>query len=203
MYRIFVTAISLQGKGRLLKMVYQPKDFSLEKNLETSFPIVPIIANQVDKGEEIKVIAIRTDNIDTPDNYEILVEELAQLGVGREQITEISVAENQNRETGRELLLHILEAIPNDSLVYGDITFGTKPMSAILLYALSFIEKVKDTEVQGIYYGEVPREGGVPVYEKAALYDLTHLKCLGDVIDQLYYMDVSDPLASLRKLLNQ
>ena len=203
MYRTFVTAISLQARGQLLKMTYHPKGFELKMNPQTSFPIVPVIASQMERKEDVRIIAVRTDNIDTPDNFELLAEELGGLGIAREQITEISVAENQSPEIARELLLQVLEAIPDDSLVYGDITFGTKPMSAILLYALSFIEKVKDAEVAGIYYGEIPREGGVAVYEKAALYDLTLLKSLGDVIEQLYYLDVEDPVASLRRLLEQ
>ena len=203
MYRTFVTAISLQARGHLLKMTYHPKGFELKMNPQTSFPIVPVIASQMERKEDVRIIAVRTDNIDTPDNFELLAEELGGLGIAREQITEISVAENQSPEIARELLLQVLEAIPDDSLVYGDITFGTKPMSAILLYALSFIEKVKDAEVAGIYYGEIPREGGVAVYEKAALYDLTLLKSLGDVIEQLYYLDVEDPVASLRRLLEQ
>lgn len=202
MVKTFVTSISLQSKAGLLKIFYHPEDFKLEKNRETSFPIIPVIADKVKENDEIKIIAVRSDNADTPDNYEVFLGELSALGISADKVTEISVAENQSKKVGLRMLLNILQEIPEDSLVYADITFGTKPMSAIVLYAMSFIEKLKDSEVEGIFYGEIPREKGQPLYEKAALYDLTAFKYLSGVIEELNNLEVSDPLASLQRLID-
>lgn len=199
MRKTFITNISLQSKGDLLKLLYQPKGFQLKNNRETSFPIIPVIAECQEEGDEIKVLAIRPDNLDTPDNYAVFLEELSGLGISESQVAEISVAEDQRDSVSLDLLLRIMDEIPDESLVYGDITFGTKPMSAVLLYAMSFIEKMKDCETDGIYYGEVKRESGRMV--GAALYDLTAFKLLGDVIEQMKHLEIRDMREALGRMI--
>lgn len=205
MIKTFVTMIPLQGKrGRdgLWKGWYLPKGFLLEKNRETSFPIVPIIANEAEKEEKIKVIVIRTDNTDTPDNYGAFIEELDAMDIEKDKIKEITFMENQGNQGYLKLLLCLLAEIPEDSLVYADITYGTKPMSATVLYAMSFIEKMKDSEVEGIYYGELPRQRGESISEAASLHDFTGFKYLSDIVEEMKYLEVSNPLEALKDMLN-
>ena len=202
MKRTYVTAISLQGRGGLEKGIYQPDGFMLSKNVETSFPIIPVIGSTMGNSEDVKIIVLRTENNDVKDNYEAFVNEVEALGIAKESIKEISIEENQNKVIGITTLVHVLEEIPEDSLVYADITFGTKPMSAIILYAMNCIESLKDTEVEGIFYGELPREGGKSNWERAKLYDLTAYKYLADVVEQLKVFEVSDPTAALKTLMD-
>lgn len=199
MKKTFITNISLQSNRDLLKSLYQPMGFELIKNRETSFPIIPIIAENLDPGDEIKILAVRSDNLDTPDNYAVFLGELSELGIQEGQVTEISTAENQSDSVNLNLLLRILDEIPDESMVYGDITFGTKPMSAILLYAMSFIEKMKNCEVEGIYYGEVKREKGKMT--GMVLYDLTVFKLLGDVIEQMKYLGIHNMKRALDNMM--
>lgn len=97
------------------------------------------------------------------------------------------------------MLLNILEEIPEESLVYGDITYGTKPMAAILLYAMSFAEKMKDCEVDGIYYGEIRRED--KEVTGAILYDLTVLKLLGDLIEEMKDVGIQEMRETISRLI--
>ena len=202
MKRTYVTAISLQGRGGLEKGVYQPNGFSLSKNIETSFPIVPVIANTMGRVEDAEIIVLRTENNDVKDNYGAFLSELETLGFSEKNVKQISIEENQSKSVGLATLVHILEEIPEDSLVYADITFGTKPMSAMILHAMNCIENVKDTEVEGIFYGELPRENGKSNWENAKLYDLTVYKYLNDVIEQLKGLEVSEPMTALKTLLD-
>ena len=202
MKRTYVTAISLQGKGGLEKGVYQPNGFSLDKNIETSFPIIPVIASTMGRIEDVKILVLRTENNDVRDNYDALLSELEVLGLSQKNVTEILVEENQSKSIGLSTLVQILENIPEDSLVYADITFGTKPMSAMILSAMNCIENVKDTEVEGIFYGELPREAGKSDWKKAKLYDLTAYKYLTDMIEQLKGLEVSNPTSALKTLLD-
>lgn len=202
MTKTYITMISLQGGHGLLKTCYRPQGFELKNNCTTSFPIIPVIASDYEAGEDIKVLAVRSDNMDTPDNYAVFLEELAGLGVTSDKVTEISVEENQDDASNIKLLLKILDEIPDDSLVRADITFGTKPMSAILLYAMSFVEKLKDTEVEGIYYGEILRRKGEQVENGAVLHDLTVFKLLGDTIEQMEAMQLDDLHKALHRMLN-
>lgn len=201
MIRTFITTISMQGKGDLKKVFYEPVGFELKNNMDTSFPIIPVIASKMDNKEDVKIIAIRTENGDTRDNFEKFNEELGQFGFKKMQIKEISIEENQSKVLGMKMMMTILQEIPEDSLVYADITFGTKPMAALTLYAMNFIEKIKDAEVEGIYYGEIPRENK-EMKGKAQIYELTAYKYLSDVLEQLKNLKLNDPLAAMQKLLN-
>lgn len=199
MRKTYITNVSLQAKKELLKVLYEPSGFKLENNRESSFPIIPVIAAHQEEGDEITVLAVRPDNADTPDNYAALLGELSEFGIREEKVTVISVPENQSDSVSLDLLMRIIEKIPEESLVYGDITFGTKPMSAILLYAMSFIEKIKSCEVDGIYYGEIRREGGK--ISGASIYDLTVFNLLGDVIDQMRGLGIQEMQEALKKIM--
>ena len=199
MKKTYITNISLQAKGDLLKLLYEPQGFCLRNNRKTSFPIIPVIADHQEKGDEVKVLAVRPDNADTPDNYAAFLSELSALGIQEDQVKVISVAENQSHSVSIDLLLRILEEVPEETLIYGDITFGTKPMSAILLYAMSFIEKIKNCQVDGIYYGEIRRQNGKAL--EAFIYDLTAFNLLGDVIDQMKGLGIQEIQGALRKLM--
>lgn len=199
MKKTFITNISLQSKRGLLKQLYRPVGFELKKNLETSFPIIPVISEYLEEGDEVKVIAIRSDNQNTPDNYAVFLEELSVLGVHEEQVKEVPTEENQSDAVNLKLLLRILDEIPDESMVYGDITFGTKPMAAILLYAMNFIEKMKDCEVEGIYYGEIPRENDKAT--DALLYNLAIFKLLNDVVEQMKCLGIHDMKEALERIL--
>lgn len=202
MVRTFVTAIPLQGKKGLEKGIYMPDGFELSENIETSFPIIPIIKEYMRNVEDVKIIALRTENNDVKDNYNVFLKELEELNISEGQVVSVSVEENQNKAIGFATLMRIIDEIPEDSLVYGDITFGTKPMSAVILYAMSFIEKLKDTEVTGIYYGELPRDDGNAIWERAKIYDLTAFKYLSDMIEQLNGLEVSEPRTVLKTLID-
>ena len=199
MKKTYITNVSLQGKGDLLKISYEPKGFAMKNNRKTSFPIIPVIAENQEDGDEVKILVVRSNNTDTPDNYAVLLGELAELGIREDQVREITIPEDQSDSVNLKLLMTILEEIPEDSMVYGDITFGTKPMSAILLYAMSFVEKVKDCEVGGIYYGEVKRANREVI--GAALYDLMVFKLLGDMIDELKDLEIYGMQEALNRLL--
>lgn len=202
MVKTYITMISLQGTGGLIKTFYSPQGFELKNNRETSFPIIPVIADDHQPGEDIKVLAVRTDNTDTVDNYSAFLEELKEIGIQENQVTELRISEMQDDTERLKMLLMILDAIPDDALIRTDITFGTKPMSALLLYAMSFIEKLKDVEVEGIYYGEIVRRQGKQVQGGAMLHELTVFKLLGETIEQLEALEFENPQEVLRRMLN-
>ena len=199
MRKVYITNISLQGRGELLKFLYEPCGFEMRNNKETSFPIIPVIASHQEKGDEVKVLAVRSNHTGTPDNYAVFLEELNSLGICKEQIKEINMAEDQNSEENLKLLMRVEEEISEEALVYGDITYGTKPMAAILLYAMSFAEKMKNCEVDGIYYGEIRREDKKPT--QAFLYDLTVLKLLEDLIDEMKGMGIHKMQEAINRLI--
>lgn len=201
MKRTFISAISLQAPAALKEIYYHPVDFTLKHNKETRFPIIPIVQEyKGENPEDVCVIAIRPMNVDTEDNYRTFKKELTEAGVPEENIIDLQMRGDQSKKNSIRLLLQLLDAIPDDTLVYSDITYNTKPMSAMVLYAMRFVEKVKDAEVQGIYYGEIPRVRGVVDMEHAALYDITTFKYLSDLTDTMEQMGVRDLRAAIGRL---
>ena len=50
--------------------------------MATCFPIVQVMRDTLVSGDTVQVLAIRQENADTARNYQRLLEELAQLGIG-------------------------------------------------------------------------------------------------------------------------
>ena len=73
MKKTYITNISLQSKAGLLKVEYEPKGFDLNNNRSTCFPIIPVIAANQEEGDEVTVLAVRSNTSDTPDNYAVFL----------------------------------------------------------------------------------------------------------------------------------
>lgn len=202
MKKTFISAISLQAARNLKRFTYHPDGFELKNNRETSFPIVPIIAEHMGKQKaDVCVIAILPEGNDAAENFETFKNELREMGLTDENVIGLSLEGKSNGRNGIELLLQILDAIPNDTLIYSDITYNTKPMSAMVLCAMNLVEKVKDSEVVGIYYGEIPRIDGKAVPEKAALCDITQFKSVLDITNYMEQLEIKDIRSALGYLL--
>jgi CRISPR-associated protein (cas_TM1812) len=163
---------------------------------------VPIIAEYMgERKEDVCVIAILPEGKDAAENFQTFKNELQEIGLTAENVTGLSLEGKSNGKNGIKLLLQLLDAIPDDTLVYSDITYNTKPMSAMVLCAMNLVEKVKDAEVAGIYYGEIPRIGGKAVPEKAALCDITQFKTLLDITNYMEQLEIADIRSALEYLL--
>ena len=202
MKKTFISAISLQSPRGLNEVYYNPIDFELKHNKKTRFPIIPVIREYIGNiPEDTYVIAIRPMDADTEENYQTFKRELKNAGVPEENIIPLEMGGDNSKKSSIKLLLQLLDAIPDDCIVYSDITYNTKPMSAMVLYAMRFIEKMKNVEVEGIYYGEIHRTNGVPDPDQAFLYDVTVFKQLGDVLDVMEQLGIKDLRAAIERLL--
>ena len=202
MKRIFITTIPLQFKNALQKLIYQPVGFQFsKKERETSFPIIPVIAENLENKEEIEIIAIRTINKDTADNYDQFLEEVKSLNLEESCVKVVEMPEQQNMETQINLFMDIIDQIPNHSSVNACITYGTKPVSVIVTYVLTALNKIfTDIEVEGIYYGEIVREKNI--VKEARIYDLVGLLMVENIIEQIHILEMDHPKESLKRLLN-
>ena len=163
---------------------------------------MPIIAEYMgERKEDVCVIAILPEGNDAAENFQTFKNELQEIGLTTENVIGLSLEGKSNGKNGIKLLLQLLDAIPDDTLVYSDITYNTKPMSAMVLCAMNLVEKVKDAEVAGIYYGEIPRIGGKAVPENAALCDITQFKSLLDITNYMEQLEIADIRSALEYLL--
>ena len=209
MKEVYITVIPLQGKFQLDKCLYEFKNIKGDKNIETCFPIIPIINNHLDSGFEKEVIAIRFDNDDANRNRELFGREIEALEkrminegdtINKIKITDVSIEEDQLSVIDGSFLLKLIGNFEDESVVYSDITYGTKPMSAMTIYALLALEKMKFVDVEGIYYGEIQRKDGK--IESSYLYDVTRLMHIYRAVENFDIMGISDKEGMLRKFLN-
>lgn len=196
MLKTYITTVPLQGK--LDPMLYQRE--RAEAPTATCFPIVQVIRDTLEPGDTVRLLAIRQENADTARNYQRLLEELAQLGIAKEQVEPVPLPEDQRPETLIGLCRDLVDALPQVTRVYACITYGSKSIPVVTLTALSCAEATHtELEVGGVYYGEVKRENGKVVgarlYEMAALYQLAGLvgtmrdsKTAEEVFRQLIWM---------------
>lgn len=190
MYRTFITSIPLQGRNDLKKVTYEPKNFELTENIETSFPILPIIKEKMERPDNVQIVTVRMENSDTKNNYNKFIEEIASLGIKEDQVKNIILKEDQ-MEVESKALMNIVDAINDDSIVYADITFGTKPMAAAVLYSMSVVEYLKDVEAGGIFYGEVQRIDGKET-GRYFLYDNSGYKRVMDFLITIDKLEIDE-----------
>ena len=196
MLKTYITTVPLQGK--LDPMLYQRE--RAEAPTATCFPIVQVMRDTLEPGDTVRLLAIRQENVDTARNYQRLLEELAQLGIAKEQVELVPLPEDQRPETLIGLCRDLVDALPQVTRVYACITYGSKSIPVVTLTALTCAEATHtELEVGGGYYGEVKRENGKVVgarlYEMAALYQLAGLvgtmrdsKTAEEVFRQLIWM---------------
>lgn len=196
MLKTYITTVPLQGK--LDPMLYQRE--RAEAPTATCFPIVQVMRDTLEPGDTVRLLAIRQENADTARNYQRLLEELAQLGIAKEQVEPVPLPEDQRPETLIGLCRDLVDALPQVTRVYACITYGSKSIPVVTLTALSCAEATHiELEVGGVYYGEVRRENGKVVgarlYEMSALYQLAGLvgtmrdsKTAEEVFRQLIWM---------------
>ncbi len=196
MLKTYITTVPLQGK--LDPMLYQRERAGAPT--ATCFPIVQVMRDTLEPGDTVRLLAIRQENADTARNYQRLLEELAQLGIAKEQVEPVPLPEDQRPETLIGLCRDLVDALPQVTRVYACITYGSKSIPVVTLTALSCAEATHtELEVGGVYYGEVKRENGKVVgarlYEMSALYQLAGLvgtmrdsKTAEEVFRQLIWM---------------
>ncbi len=198
MREVYLTGIPLQPMGS--KVLYETRNYENPANIETCFPIIPILNNSIENRNEKIIISVRTKNEDTDANMEILKNEIDDITENdfKVQIKDIYVPEDQLEIVNGNYLMRIIDEIEEDSIVYADITYGTKLASVMMVYALLAAEKIKNIEVRGIYYGEVVRENKIA--KAYYSYDMTKLMLLSGSIDGLDRLGISDKRRMITKL---
>lgn len=186
MLRVYITTIPLQGFKDLEKNLYRSTENV--KELQTRFPILQVLCNTMQEGDEAKVIAIRSVNGDTTRNFGYFKEELQALGISEAQVREMPLPDDQDCHTLIQLCRDLCDALPEKARVYTDITYGTKTIPLVQLAALSCAEATHaELEVGGVSYGEMKRVNGESIncfilHDVTALYHLQGL--VGGIRDQ-------------------
>ena len=123
MKRIYVTTIPLQGRLDLTKNTYRSSANS--GDIETRFPILQVLHNTLQEGDDFHIIAIRSVNGDTQRNFGYLKEELQAMGFTEDHIRELPMPDEQDCSTLIRLCRDLCDVLPEKGIAYMDITYGT------------------------------------------------------------------------------
>lgn len=209
----FITTIPpMQRPWNLRDGIYKAvNNEKLESDIETCFPVLPLIKGYSDAGEAIEIIAIYTDdekcvaedeigksvNISKA-NYERFKTQSAKVLSGIDfRINEISIRYDESVEAHLNTFARLIEQINEGDTVFADITFGTKPLPIIEIMALNYALRVKkDVTVECLSYGELNFNS----YD-LEIYDVTSLLYMDEIINNIAKMDVDDPLEIIKSML--
>ena len=207
----FIGYISQQS-GAYEKTKYRVVDCPVEMDYgETRMPLMPLLNAYVVSEESIEVILVSTIKRKDENESEHKQESIGETAFERnkryaeEELNEwarqkkvdltITYIE-QEEQTGVNNCLWLFEQLiqaiehnwTSEDVFYADITYGLKPMTLVMLYALRYVRSVKKNHVKSIVYGMFIRISKDHFYGE--LYDLISLFHMDSMIANLGEMNL-------------
>ena len=200
MKRIYFTAIPLQSNFILEPCVPEPVNFKLQDTSLRRFPIIRIMSQTMQPGDEAVLVIVRQKNSEHNPNYDAILEELKGLHLEHVEVKDLSLEESQDRNVVVGMFRSMLDVLEDNCCYYACLTFGTKIWPLVLTSVFNYAEKVlEDTHIEGVYYQEALRENGKIVRHR--LYDMSVLFALNSVVDMMAEDDVINKESAIRTLL--
>lgn len=165
------------------------QDASSPERMKVEAPLNALI----DALEEFKKPAFKR-------NLEYTCDEIETWANRNEIHADIRVIENNEPSTMKELLSlykNLIQAVEkgydSEDVFYADITFGTKPMTLLLMYVLRYIRAIKGNPVEHVVYGQV-----FWGQNRAELHELTSLFDMDFIVSLIGEMAVKDPTGIIK-----
>lgn len=202
MKRIYITAVPLQSNFVLTPQLARPENYTMHTELRpAAFPIIPVLADTVQEGDSVKVIAVRQQNEPHNANRDLLQAELDALALPDCTLVDLTVPETQHKDQLLDLFQRLTDCLEENACYYACATFGTKTYPLVLFSALRYADRLlPGTEVKGIYYREVKRRNGVE--QEYHQYDVSALFRLDSIVEMAADTELSDKRAFVHMLLN-
>ena len=201
----FFTNIPQSPANRLKGFVYAPVgNERLRMDAEISFPILSAVHGYAESGEEIRVIAVETQEGGGPENLERLRQELADLCARKGilcpgNVETVPPAKGEQAANHVETFRRLIDLADDGDELFACITYGTKPASMALLAAVRYAYRVqRNTSVPCIVYGHIERvREGDALRETARVCDETALLQVDEMVRLLADSGVRNPKAAL------
>lgn len=167
------------------------------------FPINAVLAESLKKGDEVRVILLRTLDKDSNSekNSGLFMQELDSINseIGAKISYETLDSEfKETKDNHEKRLQDMLDKIEENTEIYADITYGPKPLPMILMCVISFAEKFLNCDVKSVVYGKVDFDvNNQP--SNPELYDVTSLYYLNNLTNSM----VADSGKEARQNLNE
>lgn len=202
----FFTAIPLQKQGQLHDHIYQSMGSrKLQCDTAIAFPILAAVSGYTQPGEEIRVIAVVTDNDDARRNLGIFQAELDTIcqkgGFSCPNGVEtVAVPQDEQVSVHIGTFQKLIDLVEDDDELFACMTFGTKPLAQAMLLAVQYAYRVKsNASISCIVYGQIDRSQGD---EKANVYDMTALVQMDEIVHLLAQRGVQDPKSVIDTMMS-
>lgn len=215
MKKIVFCPITLQPADRFTA-VYDVKqeEFYTESTYgkKIYYPINVVLANELEKGDELKVVLIRTkderrddDNNNFNSNCEKFTSELKEIC---ESIGVKSNIENpdfivsdfkETKDIFKERFMQFFEVLEDNVEIYADTTFGSRVFSMILMDVLRFAEKFFNADLKSVVYGQTSINNGKAT--DGTVYDISSLYYLNNITNVLKADSGKDAIEAFRAFL--
>lgn len=201
MRRIYFTSVTL---NKLSPSANTPANFTFSDPAcaaPTVFPIIPVIRDTMQPGDDAKLIVVRQQNDAHNPNFDQLQAELDALALPVE-LVDITCAESQDKDVLLPVYKAMIHAMEPNAAYYGCMTYGTKTFPCVLFAALAYAEKLlPHTTVEGLYYREV-QWGANHEMKISRLFNTTALYHISSIVDTVSNMDCDNKLEMIDMLLD-
>jgi hypothetical protein len=166
---------------------------AIEYNGEVIFPINGVLASTLKKGEEVKIVLLKKEDIagNSGKNTGEFMSELDKINANigaKIEYKILSTPHDESREVQEKLLKEMVNELVMGVEVYADITYGTKSLPIIVFSVLNFAEKFFKAEIKNIVYGKVDFDkDNKPVNPE--LFDMTALFYLNSIANTIECKD--------------
>lgn len=206
----FFTSVPYQAKGELKSVIYRPVgNAKLVYEKAHSLPILNVINNFTDKGEEIEVIFIVGENKDITKNLGTVKASLDELVAERElkcNVKYIYYKDSDDIPVMLELYGKLIRFCSDDDEIYSCITYGTKPVPMVQMMAMRYAFHVKKNVfigmiVYGKGHGKKQNENAENKVDIFDIYDMTSLFYIDDLSEKFSRMGIENPENILSSLI--
>ena len=140
-------------------------------------------------------------------NLQTLREQLEALCAKRgcvvPEIVEVALREGDEVATHVDTFQKLIDKVDDDDELYACVTYGTKPLSQVVLMAVQYAYRIKkNTSISCIVYGSIDRsQSSNPAEWTGAVYDETALVQLDEIVRMLADRGVANPREAIRQIL--
>lgn len=179
---------------------------TIDYNGEVLFPINGLLSHALRKGDEVKVVLLKKEDIggNSDKNADKFICELDGINVGigaKIEYKILSTPHNESREVQEKLLREMVDELSEGVSIYADITFGPKSLPIIVFSVLNFAIKFFNAEIINIVYGKVDFDkDNRPINPE--LFDMTALFYLNSIANTIECKDCNAAKKLLETLLS-
>jgi hypothetical protein len=177
-------------KDRLDRFKYKVSGNStIEFDGEVVFPINGVMARTLKKNDNVKVVLLKKDDINGNSDRNV-GEFMRELNLINKDVGAtidykvLSTPHDESREVQEKLLRDMVNELAENTVVYADITYGTKSLPIIVFSVLNFAERFFNSDIKNIVYGKVDFDkSNNPINPE--LFDMTPLFYLNSLANTL------------------